>query len=161
MKNTIIIIIILIAFTACKNSDSEGTEKDKIKLAQWLLGKWENKSVEGSLTENWKKVNDSTYKATSYFTKGKDTLHFEFIDLQQIGEALTYTATIKGQNNDKPVAFSLTFSTDNKLVFENPTHDYPQKISYSQISKDSIVAEISGIQQGKPSTEKYLMARNK
>ena len=161
MKNKIIILLFLLAFTACKNSDSEGTEKDKIKLAYWLLGNWENKSVEGSLTENWKKVNDSTYKATSYFAKGKDTLHFETINLEQKGEALTYIATIKGENDDKPVAFNLTTSTEKQLVFENQKHDYPQKISYSQISKDSIVAEISGIQQGKPSTEKYLMARIK
>ena len=161
MKNKIIILVLLLAFTACKNSDSEGTEKDKIKLAHWLLGNWENKSVEGSLTENWEKVNDSTYKATSYFTKGKDTLHFESINLQQKGEALTYTATIKGQNEDKPVAFNLTTSTEKQLVFENTKHDYPQKITYSQISKDSIIAEISGIQHGKSSTEKYLMAKIK
>ena len=161
MKNKIIILLFLLAFTACKNSDSEGTEKDKIKLAHWLLGNWENKSVEGSLTENWEKVNDSTYKATSYFANEKDTLHFETINLEQKGEVLTYIATIKGENDDKPVAFNLTISTEKQLVFENLKHDYPQKISYSQISKDSIVAEISGIQQGKPSTEKYLMARIK
>ena len=109
MKNKITILVLLLAFTACKKSDSEGTEKDKIKLAHWLLGNWENKSVEGSLTENWEKVNDSTYKATSFFIKGKDTLHFEFINLQQKGEELTYLATIKGQNEDKPVALILLF----------------------------------------------------
>ena len=161
MKNSITILVLLLAFTACKNADSEGKEKDKIVLAHWLLGNWENKSVEGSLTENWEKVNDSTYQATSYFIKGKDTLHFESINLQQKGEALTYLATVKGQNDDKPVAFNLTTSTEKQLVFENLKHDYPQKISYTQISKDSIVAEISGIQQGKPSTEKYTMGKIK
>ena len=161
MKNTITILVLLLVFTACKNADSEGTEKDKIILAHWLLGNWENKSIEGSLTESWEKANDSTYNATSYYIKGKDTLHHESIHLQQKGEALTYTATIKGQNDDKPVAFNLTVSTEKQLVFENPKHDYPQKISYTQVSKDSIVAEISGVQQGKPSTEKYTMGKIK
>lgn len=161
MKNKITILVILLAFTACKNSNSEGTEKDKIKLAHWLLGNWENKSVEGSLTENWEKVNDSTYKATSYFTKGKDTLHFETIRLQQKGETLTYIATVQGQNDDKPVAFNLITATDKQLVFENLKNDYPQKISYTQISKDSLVTEISGMQQGKISSEKYKMGKRK
>ena len=161
MKNKITILVLLLAFTACKKSDSEGTEKDKIALAHWLLGNWENKSIEGSLTENWEKVNDSTYKATSHFIKGKDTLHFESIDLQQKGEVLTYTATIKGQNDDKAVAFNLTTATEKQLVFENGKHDYPKKISYTQISKDSLIAEISGMQQGKPSTEKYRMGKIK
>nr|WP_314835169.1 DUF6265 family protein [uncultured Flavobacterium sp.] len=161
MKNKITILVLLLAFTACKNSNSEGTEKDKIKLAHWLLGNWENKSVEGSLTENWEKVNDSTYKATSYFTKGKDTLHFETIRLQQKGETLTYIATVQGQNDDKPVAFNLITATDKQLVFENLKNDYPQKISYTQISKDSLVTEISGMQQGKISSEKYKMGKRK
>jgi len=47
------------------------------------------------------------------------------------------------------------------LVFENPKHDYPQKISYSQIIKDSIVIQISGIQQGKSSSTKYSMKKTK
>ena len=161
MKNKITLLVLLLAFTACKNTDSEATEKDKIKLAHWLLGNWENKSADGLLTENWKKANDSTYQATSYFIKNKDTLHFETISLQQKGKELTYKAAIKGQNDDKPVAFNLTVSTDKQLVFENLKNDYPQKISYTQISKDSLVAEISGIQQGKASNEKYKMGKVK
>lgn len=161
MKNKITILVLLLAFTACKKSDSEGKEKDKIVLAHWLLGNWENKSIEGSLTENWEKVNDSTYKATSHFIKLKDTLHFETIRLQQKGETLTYIATVQGQNDDKPVAFNLITATDKQLVFENLKNDYPQKISYTQISKDSLVTEISGMQQGKISSEKYKMGKRK
>jgi hypothetical protein len=103
------LILLLLAIVSCKESDSN--EKDKIKLAHWLLGKWENKSADGNLSETWKKVNDSTFQAQSYFIKDKDTLHFESIDLQQKGENLTYNATVKGQNNDKPVTFKHTNTT--------------------------------------------------
>ena len=81
--------------------------------------------------------------------------------MQQKGEELTYSAAVKGQNNDKPVAFKLTTQTEKQLVFENPKHDYPQKISYTQITSDSLVAKISGIQQGKPSSEQFSMKKNK
>ncbi len=153
------LILLLLAIVSCKNSDSN--EKEKIKAADWLIGKWENKSADGNLTETWKKVNDSTFQAESYFIKEKDTLHFESITLQQKGELLTYNATVKGQNNDKSVSFKLTTETEKQLVFENPKHDYPQKISYTQITPDSLVAKISGIQQGKPSSESYSMKKIK
>jgi hypothetical protein len=153
------LILLLLVIVSCKNSDSNKNEK--IKAVSWLLGNWENKSADGNLTENWKKVNDSTFEAQSYYIKEKDTLHFESIILQQKGEELTYTATVQGQNNDKPVAFKLTTATDKQVAFENLKHDYPQKISYTQITPDSLVAKISGIQQGKPSSESFSMKKIK
>lgn len=151
------LILLLLAIVSCKNSETN--EKEKIKKTNWLLGKWENKVDEGVLTENWKRLNDSTFQAESFFIKEKDTLHFESITLQQKGEELFYNSTVKGQNNDKPVTFNMTSETDKKSVFENPKHDYPQKITYSLINKDSLVAEISGIQLGKPSSEKFGMKK--
>ncbi len=153
------LILLLLTIVSCKKSDE--TENDKIKVANWILGNWENKSPDGNLTENWEKANDSTFQATSYFIKEKDTIHFETITLQQKGEQLTYSAIVKGQNDDKPVAFKLTTATEKQLVFENPKHDYPQKISYTQITQDSLVAKISGIQQGKPSSEQFSLKKMK
>jgi hypothetical protein len=151
------LILLLLAFVSCKNSESN--QKEKIKSVNWLLGKWESNVYQGSLSENWKKSNDSTFQAESLFIKEKDTLHFESITLQQKGQELIYTATVKGQNNDKPVSFKMTSETAKKLVFENPKHDYPQKITYTLINKDSLVAEISGTQLGKPSSEKFGMKK--
>lgn len=155
-QKTILILLLLTIFS-CKESDAN--EKEKMKAANWILGNWENKSVDGNLSETWKKVNDSTFEAQSYFIKEKDTLHFESIILQQKGEELTYSTMVKGQNEDKAVAFKLTTTTEKQLVFENPKHDYPQKIIYSEINPDNIVVKISGIQQGKPSSEQYSLKK--
>jgi hypothetical protein len=159
MKNTIVVFIIVLSFIACK--DANAGEKDKIKLAKDLLGNWENKSVDGTLTESWTKLNDSTYQANSYFIKNKDTLHFESVSLQQKAEVLTYQSIVQGQNSNKPVTFNLVVSDEKQLVFENLKNDYPQKIIYKQLSKNNVVVEISGVQQGKPSAEKYTMVKVK
>ena len=162
MFKKITLLLLIVTLLSCKKSDSsDKNEKDKIKTAHWLLGTWENKTAEGNLSETWEKVNDSTYLGQTYFIKGKDTIHFETIQLQQKGEELTYKANVQGQNEDKPVPFKLTKTTEKELVFENPKHDYPQKISYKSVSKDSLIAEISGIQLGKPSSEKYVMTKIK
>lgn len=151
------LLLLLLAMFSCKESDAN--EKEKIKAANWILGNWENKSADGNLSENWKKVNDSTFEAQSYFIKEKDTLHFESIQLQQKSEELTYSTTVKGQNENKAVTFKLTTATEKQLVFENSKHDYPQKIVYTQINPDSLLAKISGIQQGKPSSEQFSMKK--
>jgi hypothetical protein len=164
MYKKVIFLLALLAFISCKKTDadeSDTNEKDKIKTAHWLLGQWKTQSADGTLIENWKKANDSTYNGQSYFIKGSDTIHYETIMLQQTEEQLSYRTTIKGQNNDEPLSFLLMESKENQLVFENPKYDYPQKISYTRISKDSLVAEISGIQSGKESSEKYMMLRTK
>lgn len=157
MKKATLLLLIILSFASCQKSKVVS----KIVVGDWLLGNWENNSDDGNLSESWKKVNDSLYDGESYFIKGKDTLHFEKIQMKQKGEDLFYIATVKGQNNDKPVTFIHNDTIEKQLVFENPKHDFPQKIMYSQITKDSIVIEISGVQQGKPSTERFSMKRSK
>lgn len=157
MFQKITLLMLLLAIVSCQKKES--VEKDKIKIADWLIGNWENTSPDGVLTENWQKLNDSTFTASSYFIKGKDTIHFESIVLAQKGETLTYTATVKGQNDDKAVAFSSIAESDKQLVFENPKHDYPQKITYTKGANNTLTAEISGKLEGKLTTERFIMAK--
>jgi hypothetical protein len=151
------LILLLLTIVSCQKKES--AEKDKIKTADWLIGNWENKSPDGVLTESWQKLNDSTFSATSYFIKGKDTLHFESITLAQKGENLTYYARVNGQNDEKAIPFESTNSTAGKLVFENPKHDYPQKITYTKGANNTLTAEVTGKLQGKLTTERFIMVK--
>lgn len=155
MNKLFFLLVVSILFS-CQNSK----EKTKIIGADWVLGNWENKSDAGLLLERWNKVNDSVFDGESYFIKEKDTLHSEKMQLKQKGENLSYISTIKGQNNDKPVTFAQNIEIENQLVFENPSNQYPRKISYKPSSgKDQIVIEVSGIQQGKASSDTYIMKK--
>jgi hypothetical protein len=89
----------------------------------------------------------------------KDTVHSETIILTQLNNQLIYSPTVKGQNDDKPIDFIMTSDSENNFVFENPKHDYPQKIVYKKVNENSLIATISGIQQGKVSSEGYRMKR--
>ena len=156
MKKISLILLLILTFTACKKSNKTA----KMIGTDWLIGKWEQKSDQGIVTETWEKVNDSTYKGQSYFIKIKDTLHFETMQLNQKGENIFYTSIVKGQNNDTPLTFNLSNITKKQLVFDNPKNEYPRKIVYKQITNDSIIATISGIQQGKSSSESYYMKKS-
>lgn len=157
MKNKIALAFMAVLAFACKKEEEK--KPRPIDHAQWLIGTWGTSTSEGDLSETWIKENDSVFSGTAYFIKDEDTLHSETIALNQTGDNLVYTPIVKGQNEDRPVSFRLTSATANQLVFENPSHDYPQKIVYNKITKDSMVAEISGKQQEQASRQVYPMKR--
>jgi Domain of unknown function (DUF6265) len=158
MKNIYTLAFVaLLTIVSCKKT--ENSAKDKIKTADWLIGNWENQLEQGTLSESWEKANDSTFNGKSFFIKDKDTLNNETIVLSQKGNDLFYIPVVQGQNNNEPVIFKMTKADAKQLIFENPKHDFPQKISYTKITNDSIVAAISGVVNGKTEGESYPMKR--
>jgi hypothetical protein len=155
---------------SCKENKEETTPETaaapkaktyaNMEKANWLTGSWGHTTPEGALSEKWVKVNDSVMHGESYFVVGgKDTVFAETVELAEANGKLVYTVTVPGQNNEKPVPFELTSANENQLVFENTKHDYPNKIVYNKITKDSLVAEISGTKKGKPASELFAMKK--
>ena len=157
MKKISLILLLLLTILSCK----KGEKTNLLNEIDWLIGTWENNSDKGNLLEIWKKENDSVYSGQSFYIIAKDTLHFETIQLKQISDSLLYRSSVKGQDNDLALDFKLTSKTQNQFVFENPKNDYPKKIVYKLITRDSLVAIISGIQQGKTSSETFSMKKIK
>lgn len=136
-----------------------GHSYQSIQKAGWLVGTWENKTQRGSMYETWTKMNENEIHGKSYIIKEKDTVVFETIRLLQEKDSLFYIPAVKDQNNNQPVRFSSKLIAEEKLVFENPGHDFPQMISYTRINKDSLVAEISGTKNGRERTISFPMKR--
>jgi hypothetical protein len=156
MKTSVALLSLVLLVSCQKKSDKNYEKLNKMK---WLQGHWEQKLEEGLLVENWKIENDSTFSGETYFMTTKDTVHFEYIKLTQKEDELVYIATVMGQNNDQPVEFKLTSDNDKVFDFENPAHDYPQKITYKKVSATQLTATISGKQQGKSSQESFTMSK--
>jgi len=143
MKNIIYIVSILLF--CCFSCQQKATSYAALEKANWFLGKWENKTPEGTFSEEWKVENDSVYYGKSHYIVKNDTIFTETIKLIQSKNNVFYiVTTIPPQNGVEPVSFKLTSSTTDYLVFENPEHDFPKKITYKLVNKDSMYAEISG-----------------
>jgi hypothetical protein len=165
MKSHVYTLLLLMCTTivSCKDDQHSGSGKkqetgDKLKLADWLIGKWENRVGDVLVTEIWEKGED-TYFGKSYSIRNSDTVSSERIQLKNEGDKLVYLPIVKNQNADEVVKFTLTSFTEKQLIFENPEHDFPQKISYTLITNDSLLAEISGLYKGKLASEKFPMHR--
>jgi hypothetical protein len=150
---TTIGVIVLCAWTTKQIND--------IKKAQWLIGTWENKTPKGSVYETWNKTSDTEFAGKSYVIKEKDTIVFEKILLVQEQDGLFYIPTVKKQNDGLPVRFASKTISEIQLVFENPQHDFPQIISYTKVTSDSLVAEISGTKNGQKRRQMFSLKRVK
>lgn len=154
------VLLVVICITLVHTS-SFAQKSDPISHVKWLIGSWKNQSAKTLDIETWKKLNDSTFIGRSYSLAGIDTVSSEHIRIEQHKGKLYYIPTVKNQNDGKAVTFTLTSFNNKHLVFENPEHDFPQKITYTQISKDSLIAEISGTRKGKQKVIQFPMKKVK
>lgn len=113
---------------------------EKIEQLQWLVGNWNNITPEEQSYERWQKVNDSTLKAHSFTLVENDTVFEERVTIQQTNDEVLFTAVAFGQNDNTPVTFKMISYGDGVFTFENPEHNFPTRISYSNPTKDSIQA---------------------
>ena len=60
----------------------------------------------------------------------------------------------KPSQNAAETFFKLVKSSPNEAIFENPEHDFPQRIIYRR-SGDKITARIEGTNNGKPAAMDY------
>ncbi|MEQ1733469.1 MAG: DUF6265 family protein [Bacteroidia bacterium] len=158
--NTLLYLAIALFLTGCtNNSTTNGNENylAKIKVANWFIGNWQDTSTQAHLHENWKIENDSTYTATSYVLVNNDTVFNENITLQLRNNTLSYVVRVNGE---PAVSFDFTTDTNNVIVFENKAHDFPQRITYTHPTNDSLCASIEGVDKGKYRKELFLMRKN-
>ena len=135
----ITIFIIACAFV------SRQTVSDKVfKQLHALEGKWIMKTKKESIGEEWIKINDDYLQNKGFYIKGTDTVITERVALKKTTDGIFYTSTVEDQNNKQPISFRLTAAADHVFIFENPTHDFPKRITYGLVSADSLHAYIDG-----------------
>jgi hypothetical protein len=77
--------------------------------------------------------------------QGDSLREFEQVKLLERGGRLIYAAAPSGQ---VPAEFESTSVSDSTVTFENPGHDFPQRISYRRRGADSLVARVEGMDGG-------------
>jgi len=167
---TPVLVLGIVAYSimaACTSNTEQRKEATAAKTrlinkAEWVLGSWQQVTDKGYTIEVWKQQSDTDFAATSYtIVNDTDTVYAETIRLVQRDTALFYIPTVIDQNDRKPVEFKLSSITDQQMIFDNPLHDFPQRITYRSMTKDSLYAEISGVLNGSQRVVPFPMTRMK
>lgn len=113
----------------------------------WLAGDWVREDGERWTEESWTAPRGGVMLGVSRSGRGEALREFEFIRIAA-GEdgAISYIAMPQG---GAPVAFALVRHDTASATFENPAHDYPQRIVYAR-DGDTLTATISAIDGSKP-----------
>lgn len=113
----------------------------KLEQMNWLVGCFENKTEKQTSEEAWTKAKGGMIFGVGRVFTGDKTIGFEFMRIHEEGEDLFFTSIPSGQ---KEASFKLVSLNASEVVFENPTHDFPQKIIYRKMPNLAIAARIEG-----------------
>jgi hypothetical protein len=139
-KNSIAFLLLL---TVCSFVTDTALLNGSVKSFHWLNGSWQMQTKRGIITEKWAVANDSTLAGQSIMTRTDGTeIPLEKIQLAFRNGNYYYIPTVKNQNEEQPVEFKITSHSETGFVAENPQHDFPKRISYTLVNKDSIHAVV-------------------
>ena len=111
---------------------------------QQLAGTWKRSSK--SSFEKWEIASSTALLGEGYRqnAEGEKQVTEYLRIIQQEGGGIAYQATVPDQNDGATVDFPLTFFTTNSWTFENPAHDFPQKIEYWFQDEQTLRVTVSG-----------------
>ena len=136
-----------ILFLFCFALFSCGNKNVSISDFSWLQGKWEGSSDDLYCFEQWQSFSGNSMNGIGGAVSGKDTIFSEKIKIEQRGEDVFYIPTVK--ENGGAVDFKFTGYKNDSIVFENPLHDFPQRIVYFKLPNNQLYACIDGFKKGK------------
>lgn len=112
----------------------------------WMAGSWVQEKDGRWTEEYWTVPRGGVMLGASRSGRGESLREFEFLHLQAGSDGrLAYIARPGG---GAPVAFPLVQHDAASATFENPVHDYPQRIRYAR-DGDVMTATISAIDGSK------------
>lgn len=119
---------------------------DALQPVAWLAGCWARRDADAGSIEHWMPPAGGTMFGMARTLKAGRTIEHEFLELRaQPDGAVVYTAHPSGQ---KTTSFRLVRHSSDELVFENPEHDFPQRVLYRR-DGEGMTARIEGMRNGR------------
>jgi hypothetical protein len=111
----------------------------------FLTGCWKFERDGRVVEEHWLAPAGGSLMGVSRTVEKGKTVDYEFLQIRDLPEGLTYIAK---PSNQPEARFKLASKAGDEIVFENPAHDFPQRIRYRR-EGDALHARIDGTMKGK------------
>jgi len=137
--------IALVAAFLCV-ADAAFAQQVSVDRVAWLQGCWRSTRGEMTIEEQWMSPRGGTMIGMGRTVRGSKTVEYELVMIKEQEGRLAYEAHPSGQ----PTAtFIAATASDTSVVFENPAHDFPQRVGYKRNGADNLEAWIEGQANGK------------
>jgi hypothetical protein len=121
----------------------------------WLAGCWAQDGQEPGSLEQWTAPAGGTMFGISRTVKNGRTIFFEFLRIVEEDDG--WTGLIAAPSGQETARFKMTVFGPREVAFENPAHDFPQRISYRLIAAGKLLGRIEGTDAGKPRSADFPM----
>jgi hypothetical protein len=121
----------------------------------WLSGCWSFAGKNGFTEEHWLPPAGGAMLGLSRTIRGDKMVEFEYLALREIDGKLAYVAIPSRQ---KETIFPLARHSPTELVFENPSHDFPQRVIYRKVP-GGLAVRIEGVADGKSRSADFPFKR--
>jgi len=116
-----------------------------VERIAWLQGCWQTSSPQRIIEEHWTAPRGRSMLGVGRTLRGDSLVEYELVVVRERAGVLTYHAHPSGQAG---AVFTAQALSDSVVVFENPAHDFPQRVGYRRVGTDSLLAWIEGPIQG-------------
>jgi len=160
MKYKIRLISVLLLLAILSLPVLSEQTKPTIGSLKWLSGCWEQADVAKNRfgSEQWMKPAGQSMLGMSRTVKNGKVSGFEFLRIVEDDSGIHYIS--RPSQNKEETSFKLIKSGANEVVFENPAHDFPQRIIY-RLEKTNLFARIEGKNNGKLTAIDFPMIKAK
>ncbi len=141
---SLITLFVLFSCSPSKNEEASFT---------WLEGEWKGMETDSSyFFENWK-ATETGWDGVGGMVMNDDTVFFEAIAI--IKKENDFYYHVVGEGNEAPVDFKYLGIIKDTAVFENRTHDFPQRIVYYFKEQGKLFAMVDGQLDGKYQKQEF------
>ncbi|MEP7157233.1 MAG: DUF6265 family protein [Betaproteobacteria bacterium] len=133
------------------------TPDSPLASLNWLAGCWYGRNERSEFREQWMRPAGGVMLGMGHSTYKGKMLSFESLRIELDATGIP-VYTIK-PSDQAEASFKSTRYDATTIVFENPTHDYPQKITYSLRANGMLDAKIEGMLKGREARIDFPMRR--
>jgi Domain of unknown function (DUF6265) len=136
---------LVIAVAASMFAAWAGAPTARVNRLAWLSGCWEQAAGSRLVEEQWTRPRGGLMLGAGRTLRGDTLVEYEQTRIFEQGGRLVYGANPSGQ---APAEFESIELSDSSVTFENPTHDFPQRVIYRRHGADSLLGRVEGMRGG-------------
>jgi hypothetical protein len=133
-------------------------QKPQVQQLSWMAGCWELRQGARLTQEQWLKPAGQSMLGMARTVAGDKTVFTEHLQIREQDGGLVLSVSIGIGNRATP--FRAVRVAAKEIVFENPEHDFPQRIIYRQEAEGSLLGRIEGQEKGKSRAIDFPMKRS-
>ncbi len=153
---TVVTLCVTALASGCASAPRPGTGDGTLSEVAWLTGSWVGEGSESRSEEHWTEARAGLMLGVNRTIAGGRTVFFEYLRIERRPEGLVYLASPLGR--DPPTPFTLIEHGERRAVFENPEHDFPQRVIY-WLEDDELHGRIEGVEQDEPKSSQWVWRR--